>query len=84
MAYIIIDEKNYITAASETHHCGEGEIEVEIPAEVWENGIHDYKYVDGEFVFDPIPEPEPDQPESDDGSVWDELDAAYREGVDSV
>ena len=30
----------------------------------------------------PIPEPEPEpEPEL---SVWDELDAAYREGVDSV
>lgn len=32
----------------------------------------------------PVPEPEPiPEPESKD-SVWDELDAAYQEGVDSV
>lgn len=34
--------------------------------------------VEGEF--DPEPAPEP----SDDSAVWDELDAAYQEGVDSV
>ena len=31
-----------------------------------------------------IPEPEPETPTDDDSSVWDELDAAYQEGVDSV
>lgn len=29
-------------------------------------------------------QPEPEIPEADDSSVWDELDAAYQEGVDSV
>ena len=32
---------------------------------------------------DPDPEPEPEPP-VDDSAVWDELDAAYQEGVDSV
>ena len=32
-------------------------------------------------VPEPLPEPEPVEPEP---TVWDELDAAYREGVDSV
>ena len=32
---------------------------------------------------EPEPVPEPEQPEFDT-SVWDELDAAYQEGVDSV
>lgn len=32
----------------------------------------------------PDPEPEPEPSPSDDSSVWDELDAAYQEGVDSV
>lgn len=35
--------------------------------------------VEGEF--DPEPEP---TPPGDDSAVWDELDAAYQEGVDSV
>ena len=49
-----------------------------------EGDIYEYRYVDGGFVHDPLPVPEqPDEP-SDEGSVWDELDAAYQEGVDSV
>ena len=32
----------------------------------------------------PIPEPEPVEPEPEDASVWDELDAAYTEGVNSA
>ena len=32
-------------------------------------------------VADPEPEP---TPSGDDSAVWDELDAAYQEGVDSV
>lgn len=63
MAYIIIDETKRITAASETHHCGEREIEIEIPEDVWAKGIHDYKYESGEFVYDPISKP--DLPESE-------------------
>lgn len=64
MAYIIIDETNRITAASETHHCGDDEIVVDIPKEVWENGIHDYKYENGEWVYEPVPKPE--QPEREE------------------
>lgn len=47
-----------------------------------EGDISDYLYIDSEYVYDPLPEPEKPTPEGD--SVWDELDAAYREGVDSV
>lgn len=54
MAYIKINEGNRITAASMTHHCGLDEIEVEISAEIWEKGIHDYKYENGEFVYEPL------------------------------
>ena len=46
--------------------------------------ISDYLYQDGSYVYDPLPEPEePDTPDSE-SSVWDELDAAYQEGVNSV
>lgn len=34
--------------------------------------------VTGEF------EPEPETPSSDDSAVWEELDKAYQEGVDSI
>ena len=39
--------------------------------------------IDGEYIYDPLPKPEPAEPEAE-LSVWDELDAAYQEGVDSV
>lgn len=48
-----------------------------------EGDIHEYLYVDGEYVHDPLPKPEPVEPETET-TVWDELDAAYQEGVDSV
>ena len=56
-----------------------------------ESGVYRYKYVDGvvrECTAEEIAEqeasrPVPQEPENGD-SVWDELDAAYREGVDSV
>lgn len=51
MAYIVIDKLNQITAASRTHHCGNSEIEVNIPEEIWENGIHNYKYENGNFTY---------------------------------
>lgn len=46
----------------------------------------DYRYISGNFVYDPLPAPAPDEPAdpADDLSVWDALDAAYQEGVDSV
>ena len=37
-----------------------------------------------EHPVEPEPEPEPEPTPGDDSSVWDELDAAYQEGVDSV
>lgn len=49
-----------------------------------EKDVTNYLYVDGEYVYDPKPEqPEPVEPETE-ATVWDELDAAYQEGVDSV
>ena len=55
MAYIKIDSDGRITAASKTHHCGDGEIDVTIPEEIELGTIHDYRYENGEFVHDPKP-----------------------------
>lgn len=54
--------------------------------ELPEGDLSDYRFTDGECVYDPLPIPEPPAPsEPDDNtSVWDELDAAYQEGVDSI
>lgn len=46
--------------------------------------ISDYKYLDGEYVYDPLPKPEPmPEPTADNYVTYDELAAAIREGVDS-
>lgn len=52
-----------------------------------EGNIYEYRYIDGEYVYDPLPVPEepetPDTP-TEEEDVWAALDAAYQEGVDSV
>ena len=48
-----------------------------------EGDISDYRYIDGQYIHDPLPEPERPEPETE-ASVWDELDTAYQEGVNSV
>ena len=48
-----------------------------------EGNLPDYLYIGGEYIYDPLPQPEPVTP-GEPASVWDELDAAYQEGVDSV
>lgn len=45
-----------------------------------EGDISDYLYVDGQYVYDPLPEPEAPAPVPTEDSVWDELDAAYTAG----
>lgn len=44
--------------------------------------------VDGNIVVSMtagiMPEPEPEPEPEEESSIWDELDAAYQEGVDSV
>lgn len=42
--------------------------------------ISDYLYIDGQYIFDPLPEPVPPEPVPSGDSVWDELDAAYQAG----
>jgi hypothetical protein len=54
-----------------------------IVAALPEGDISDYRYVAGQYVYEPLPEPERPEPETE-ASVWDELDAAYQEGVNSV
>lgn len=46
--------------------------------------ISDYRYLDGEYIYDPLPVPEPPEPEPGrEYATYDELAAAIREGVDS-
>ena len=53
MGYIKTDSDGRIIAASATHHCGDGEIEVTIPDEIGLESIHEYRYENGEFIHDP-------------------------------
>lgn len=44
-----------------------------------EGNLPDYRYINGEYVYDPLPKPEPEAP-TPEITVWDELDAAYQAG----
>lgn len=77
---LVLDENNRIIDADVQRYAPEGAIIVDtLP----EGNLPDYLYVNGEYVYDPLPRPEPVEPEPE-RSVWDELDEAYQEGVDSV
>lgn len=46
--------------------------------------VSDYKYVDGEFVYDPLPDPPEPEPEPQGEYVtYDELADAIKEGVNN-
>ena len=49
-----------------------------------EQNLHNWRYVDGTWIFDPLPDDPAEAPEDTDSgsSVWDELDAAYQAGYD--
>ena len=53
-----------------------------------EGDCYEYRYVNGEFIHDPLPQEDtsvdPDGSTGNSPTVWDELDAAYQEGVDSL
>ena len=91
MAYIKIDSEGRITAASKSFHCGEGEIEVTIPEEIGLEIIHEYRYVNGEFIHAPKPQPEQPatQPTQEERITALEgkiaaYEAAYAEGVNEA
>lgn len=83
-----LDTENRILSVCE---CIEG-MEYDIVVESFpDDNVRDYKYIDGEFIHDPLPKPEPPEPPKPDpdptGSVtyatYDELAAAIQEGVNS-
>lgn len=45
-----------------------------------EGDLSAYRYVDGAYVYDPLPKPEEPEVPEQESSVWDELDAAYTAG----
>lgn len=78
MKYVLnlADDNRILSATYEQYAPVDAVLVDELP----QGNIADYLYQDGQYVYDPLPEPEPEE----EASVWDELDAAYREGVDSV
>ena len=84
MYALTIDTNNRILRATFEEFATETDILVEtLP----DGDISDYKYIDGEYVHDPLPkppEPEPEPTPSGTGDVsYDELAAAIKEGVNS-
>lgn len=56
MAFIKIDKTGRIkSVGAEGFHCGEGEIEVSLPAGVPLEKLHEYILQDGQFVHSPQP-----------------------------
>ena len=78
---LTLDKDNRIEAIGVYH---EGFPDDVVVVDTIPDGDHmDYLYVNGQYVYSPLSKPpEPEVPS--EGSVWDELDAAYQEGVNSV
>lgn len=77
-----LDDDGRILSATYDKYGAEGQPRV---TELPEGNIADYKYIDGEYVYDPLPAPpEPPEPEPQGEYVtYDELAEAIREGVNS-
>lgn len=70
-------EDGRVLSATEDQYGAEGQPRVEtLP----EDDIYDYKYIDGEFVYDPLPAPPEPEP-APEYVTYDELAEAIREGV---
>ena len=79
---LLLDEDGRILSSTFAKYATSGGYE--LVSELPEGDITDYLWK-GKYIYDPKPkEPDPAPPVPDDASVWDELDAAYQEGVDSV
>lgn len=72
-------EDGRILSATEDKYGAEGQPRV---ATLPEDDIYNYKYIDGEFVYDPLPDPPEPEPALE-YVTYDELAEAIREGVNS-
>lgn len=77
---LVLDENNRIIDVPVQRYAPADAIIVE---ELPDGDFHDYLYVNGEYVYDPLPRPEPVEPATEP-TVWDELDAAYQNGINSI
>ena len=49
-----------------------------------EGDITDWLYQGGEYIYEPLPEPEPTEPVEPDGAIWAAMAEAIRAGVNDV
>ena len=80
---INLDETNRITSYTFEQNADDKAIIVDtLP----DGNVTDYKYIKGDYVYDPLPKPDPPDPDPT-GSItyatYDELAAAIQEGVNS-
>ena len=76
---LVLNENSRIIDAPVQRYAPDGAIIVD---KLPDGDFHDYLYLNGEYVYDPLPRPEPVKPPAEE-SVWDELDAAYQAGYDA-
>lgn len=62
--------------------CIEGQIYKNVVDTLPDNDITDYKYINNEYVYDPLPKPEPEL-QGAEYATYDELAAAIKEGVNN-
>jgi hypothetical protein len=74
-------EDNRVLSATKDKYGAEGQPRVDhLP----DDDISDYRFIDGEFVYDPLPKPPEPEPEPAMQYVtYDELAEAIKEGVNS-
>mgnify|MGYP000763538360 CR=1 FL=1 len=72
-------EDSRVLSATEDKYGAEGQPRVDhLP----DDDISDYRFIDGEFVYDPLPKPPEPEPASE-YVTYDELAKAIQEGVNS-
>lgn len=74
---LVLDADGRILFVSAQRYAQEGAVIVD---ELPDGAITDYRYMDGKYVYDPLPAPEP----VTEPTAWDQLAAAYSEGVQSA
>lgn len=62
--------------------CIEGQIYKNVVDTLPDGDVTDYKYINNEYVYDPLPKPDPKpEPQGAEYATYDELAAAIKEGV---
>lgn len=71
-----------VLSATEDQYGAPGQPRVETLPEV---DLYDYRYANNEFIYDPLPKPDPPEPPAPAGeyATYDDLAAAIKEGVNS-